>query len=228
MKFILGEKMSMTQRFADDGTVTPVTVVKAGPCVITQIKTQAKDGYEALQLGYGAKRKLAKPQREHLKGLSQARYLRELPLTEATTLKRGDTVKVDMFQAGDIVGVIGQSKGKGFQGVVRRHGFGGSPASHGHKDQLRMPGSIGATAPQRVVKGRRMAGHMGDEQVSVKNLKIVEIDAENNLLYIKGAMPGAKHGLVLLTAPGEMTAAGTPETQTATAAPVPETNTEKK
>jgi large subunit ribosomal protein L3 len=234
MKFILGEKISMTQRFADDGTVTPVTVVKAGPCVVTQVKTQDKEGYQALQLGYGAKRKPAKPQAQHLKGLDQVRYLRECRLTEAATLKRGDTINAEMFQVGDVVGVIGQSKGKGFQGVVRRHGFHGSPASHGHKDQLRMPGSIGATAPQRVVKGRRMAGHMGDDQVSIKNLKIIEIDAANNLLYIKGAVPGAKHGLLIISAPGAMTAATAPtpvaaeEKKAETVTPAPAQTAEKK
>lgn len=212
----------MTQRFADDGTVTPVTVVKAGPCVVTQVKTRDKDGYQALQFGYGTKRKLAKPQSEHLKDLPQARYLRECPISEATSLKRGDTIKADIFQAGDMVNVIGQSKGKGFQGVVRRHGFHGSPASHGHKDQLRMPGSIGATAPQRVVKGRRMAGHMGDDQVTVKNLKIIDVDVANDLLYITGAVPGARHGLLLISAPGDMMVAAAQTSE------VPAVKTEEK
>jgi large subunit ribosomal protein L3 len=204
MKFILGEKIEMTQRFHENGQVVPVTVVKVGPCPVTQVKTKEKDGYDAVQVGYGKKKHVTMPIKGHLKELGELRYLKEFTPTEAVQVKRGDQLTVDMFEVGDIAMVTGQSKGKGFQGVVRRHGFHGSPASHGHKDQLRMPGSIGSTGPQRVVKGRRMAGHMGDEQVSVKNLEIIDVDPANSLLYLKGAVPGARHGLLSVVADGEL------------------------
>ena len=204
MKFILGEKIEMTQRFHESGQVVPVTVVKVGPCPVTQVKTKEKDGYDAVQVGYGKKKHATKSIKGHLKDIGDLRYLREFSPETVGQLKRGDQLTAGIFQVGDNTMVTGQSKGKGFQGVVRRHGFGGSPASHGHKDQLRMPGSIGATAPQRVVKGRRMAGHMGDEQVTVKNLEIIDIDLENSLLYLKGAVPGARHGLLAVVADGEL------------------------
>lgn len=199
MKFILGKKLEMTQKFLDDGTVVPVTAVLAGPCAITQVKTVAKDGYDAAQIGFGIKKKMNKPQAGHLKDLDNFRYLREVRIDELKgkeDLKRGDVIAVDSFQVGDLVKVSGNSKGKGFQGVVRRHGFSGSPATHGHKDQLRMPGSIGSTGPQRVFKGMRMAGRMGDERITVKNLKVIEIDKNKNIIFIKGAIPGARNGLV--------------------------------
>jgi large subunit ribosomal protein L3 len=204
MKFILGEKIVMTQRFSEDGSVVPVTVIQAGPCVVTQIKQTATDGYNAVQLGYGQPKHPTKPQQGHLKKMGQAKYIHEFIPDEQAGLKKGDHITVSVFKVGDHVTVSGVSKGKGFQGVVRRHGFSGSPATHGHKDQLRMPGSIGATAPQRVLKGRRMAGHMGDQRVTVKNLQIIDIDSPLNLLFVKGAVPGASHGLVSVTAPGEL------------------------
>ncbi len=199
MKFILGKKLEMTQKFLDDGTVVPVTAILAGPCAITQVKTVAKDGYDAVQIGFGIKKKINKPQAGHLKGLDNFRYLREVRVDELKgkeDLKHGDVIAVDAFQVGDLVKVSGNSKGKGFQGVVRRHGFSGSPATHGHKDQLRMPGSIGSTGPQRVFKGMRMGGRMGDERITVKNLKVIEIDKNKNIIFIKGAVPGARNGLV--------------------------------
>ncbi|MFH1187549.1 MAG: 50S ribosomal protein L3 [bacterium] len=199
MKFILGKKLEMTQKFLDDGTVVPVTAILAGPCAVTQVKTVAKDGYDAVQIGFGVKKKINKPQAGHLKGLDNFRYLREVrseELKDKEDLKRGDIIAVDNFQTGDMVKVSGISKGKGFQGVVRRHGFSGSPATHGHKDQLRMPGSIGSTGPQRVFKGMRMGGRMGDERITVKNLKVIEIDKNKNIIFIKGAVPGARNGLV--------------------------------
>lgn len=199
MKFILGKKLEMTQKFLDDGNVAPVTAILAGPCAVTQVKIAAKDGYAAVQIGFCVKNKLTKPQAGHLKGLDNFRYLKEFRLNESESkegLKRGDIITVNNFQVGDMVKVSGISKGKGFQGVVRRHGFSGSPATHGHKDQLRMPGSIGATGPQRVLKGMKMAGHMGDRRITVKNLKVIEIDKEKNIIFIKGAVPGARNGLV--------------------------------
>ncbi len=202
MKVILGKKLHMTQQFLEDGTVIPVTVVQAGPCVVTQVKTAEKDGYTAIQLGFGEKKRLAKPQIGHLKDLPKAAVMKEFRFDSAEVMgeiKRGDTLSVEQFTAGDKVSVTGTSKGRGFQGVVKRHGFGGSPATHGHKDQLRMPGSIGSTGPARVFKGKRMPGRMGNEQVTVRNLEIVGTDAKDNLLFIKGAVPGARNSLVSVT-----------------------------
>jgi len=204
MKFILGKKLNMAQVFQKEGQVVPVTVVKAGPCMITQIKQKEKDGYMAVQIGFDKKKKLTKPLLGHLKNLPNFRYLKEFRLKKEENLQKGREITAKIFQAGDQVKVIGISKGKGFQGVVKRHGFHGSPASHGHKDQLRMPGSIGATYPQRVIKGRRMAGRMGGERISVKNLEIIDVDSDKNYLYIKGAVPGARNSLVLIQCAGEL------------------------
>lgn len=205
MKFIIGKKVEMTQQFAENGNVVPVTVVQAGPCRITQTKTEISDGYESIQLGYDEMKKVNKPRSGHLKGIENYRTLREFRLPECTTLKRGDTITVSAFEVGDTVTVVGTSKGKGFQGVVKRHGFHGSPATHGHKDQHRMPGSIGATDAARVFKGTRMGGQMGSDRVSVANLTIEGIDTEKNLLYIKGAIPGARNSIVLISGEGEIT-----------------------
>lgn len=208
MKFLLGKKLEMTQIFKEDGTVVPVTKVQTGPCVVAQVKTEDKDGYKAVQFGYGTKKEknINKPQKSHLKDLGDFRYLREMRIKDGSdiNLKRGDKIDVNVFKEGDIVQVTSTSKGKGFQGVVKRHGFHGSPASHGHKDQLRMPGSIGATGPAHVFKGQKMPGHMGNEQVTVKNLKVIKVDVEKSELYIKGAVPGARNGLVVITGEGEM------------------------
>lgn len=204
MKFILGEKVGMSQIFHEDGRVIPVTIVKAGPCKVTQMKSKAKDGYQSVQIGFGNKKTLNKPLGGHLKGTANFRYLREFRITEEMNLKNGQELKAGVFQPGDIVNVVGISKGHGFQGVVKRYGFHGQKASHGHKDQLRMPGSIGATDPGHVFKGTRMAGHMGDQQVTVKNLEIVKVDSDSNFIYIKGAVPGANSGLLLIQGQGEM------------------------
>lgn len=204
MKFILAKKIEMTQRFAEDGAVTPVTVVEAGPCVVTQVRSVEQDGYTAIQVGFGERKHLAKPQRGHAKDLGAPRFVREFRVADAGAVKRGDRITVQAFTAGDIVQVVGVSKGKGYQGVVRRHGFGGSKATHGNKDQLRTSGSIGATDAARVFKGRRMAGHMGTDRVTIKNLSIIDIDTEHNLLYVKGAVPGARNGLLLISGDGEL------------------------
>ncbi len=195
MKFILAKKLQMSQVFQDDGTVVPVTLVQAGPCVVTQVKTGEKDGYQAVQLGFLNAKRLSKPLEGHLKDLPRARVLAEFRLDQVADMKRGDTVEASAFAAGDVVEVSGTSKGKGFQGVVRRHHFHGHPSTHGHKDQLRMPGSIGAGGVQKVMKGRRMAGRMGDETVTVKNLKVVEV-REGGVLAIKGAVPGARNAIL--------------------------------
>lgn len=185
----------MSQLFDNNGTAIPVTVVEVGPCVVTQIKTLEKDGYEAVQVGFGARKKISKPLKGHFKELGSFRYVREFR-QGSPALKVGDSVQVGVFQEGDYVKVSGVSKGKGFQGVVKRHGFAGGSASHGNKDRLRAPGSIGTSFPEHVRKGRRMAGRMGFERVTVKNLKIVKVDAENNLLAVKGAVPGRKGTLL--------------------------------
>lgn len=201
MRCILGTKVAMTQVFKDDGVVVPVTRVKAGPCVVTQVKTAKKDGVSAVQIGFGSQKafRLTKPLKGHLKDLATVRHMRDFRAPEDHGLERGDSFDVSIFAAGDKVQVVGTSKGKGFQGVVKRHNFKGGPASHGHKDQERMPGSIGATDAARVFKGTRMGGHTGDQQVTIKNLEIVEIDAENNELLIKGAVPGARNGILLIS-----------------------------
>lgn len=191
----------MTQVFRDDGTVVPVTRVQAGPCVVTQVKTGMDNGVRAVQIGFGERAlfRLSKAQQGHLKGLSTVRYMRDVRLSDGDGLERGDTFTVKIFTPGEKVQVVGTSKGKGFQGVVKRHGFAGGPASHGHKDNLRMPGSIGAGGVQRVFKDMRMGGHMGDQQVTVKNLEIVSIFPETNELFIKGAVPGARGGLLVIS-----------------------------
>lgn len=203
MKFILGTKLGMTQVFREDGTVVPVTRVKAGPCVVTQVKSGKGNGVQAVQLGFGEQKafRLPKAQQGHLKDLATVRYMRDFRTDGDEGLKRGDTFTVKIFEAGEKVQVVGKAKGRGFQGVVKRHGFAGGPASHGHKDQLRMPGSIGSTGPARVFKGTRMGGHMGDNRVTVKNLEVVEIHEDENELLIKGAIPGARGGLLLISTP---------------------------
>jgi large subunit ribosomal protein L3 len=204
MKFIIGKKINMTQVWQGDQAIG-VTKVQAGPCVIVQVKNKEKDGYEAVQIGYGEKKekRISKPQRGHMAELGNLRYLREFR-TETTDLQRGNKIDVSVFTAGDIVDVTGVSKGKGFQGVVKRHGFHGHNETHGTKDSVRMPGSIGATGPAHVFKGMRMPGHMGDEQVTTKNLEIIKVDEANNILYIKGSVPGATNGLLLIKGAGEL------------------------
>ncbi len=207
MKFIIGKKIGMTQVFRADGTVVPVTRVEAGPCVVTQVKTAEKQGVSAIQIGFGTQKlfRVTKALKGHLKGITAGndpqltvRVLKDFS-TSAENLKKGDTFTASIFTPGEKVQVVGTSKGKGFQGVVKRHGFRGGPASHGHKDNLRMPGSIGAGGVQRVFKNMRMGGHMGDDQVTVKNLEIVEVHPENNELFIKGAIPGARNGFVYIS-----------------------------
>lgn len=199
MKFIIGKKIDMTQVWKGEKAIA-VTRVQAGPCVIVQVKNNGKDGYEAAQIGFGEKKEknINKPQKGHFKKLGNFRYLKEFR-TEIGDLKVGDVIKVDTFKEGDNIQVEGISKGKGFQGVVKRHGFHGQDKTHGTKDQLRMPGSAGATGPAHVFKGMRMSGRMGNDKITTKNLEIVEVDKENNILLIKGSAPGARNGLVLIS-----------------------------
>jgi len=200
---LIGKKVGMTQSFDAEGNAIPVTVIKAGPCTVIQKKSKEKDGYAAVQLGLvedkGLKRP-TKPQSGHFQksGLPPARILREFRASDAAELKEGDQVLVDIFQEGDLVHVTGTSKGKGFQGVVRRHGFRGGGASHGSMFH-RAPGSIGASSyPSRVLKGTRMGGHMGQDRVTVRNLTVVRTDKENNLLLVRGAVPGPRGGYLLI------------------------------
>ena len=196
MKFLLGTKENMTQIFADNGAVVPVTVIKTSPNVITQVKTTDKDGYQAIQVGFGEKKvqNINKPLKGHIKELGNFSTLKEFKVVGEFQL--GDKIEINTFQEGDNVMVSAISKGKGFQGVVKRHGFKGGRRSHGQKHSEREPGSIGVGGIQRVQKGTRMGGRMGSDRVTVKNLKIAKIDSENNLLYVKGAVPGRKGTLV--------------------------------
>lgn len=188
----------MTQVFDKEGNVLPVTVVRALPLTAVQIKTNEKDGYEAVQFGGGVRKEknIKKPQRGHLKELGFFEVLCEARGMKDLDLDRGAKIDLAQFQEGELVEVAGISKGKGFQGVVKRHGFHGAPATHGTKHAHRQPGSIGPTWPQRVIKGRRMAGRMGGERISVKNLKIAKVDTENQTLLIKGAIPGRRGTLI--------------------------------
>ncbi|MCR4306891.1 MAG: 50S ribosomal protein L3 [Candidatus Yonathbacteria bacterium] len=200
MKFILGTKEEMSQIFTEEGIAIPVTLLSAGPVVVTQVKTDEKDGYEAVQVGYGVKnpRNINKAQTGHFKGLGNFRYVKEFR-TAQSGIKVGDSFDVSSFEPGDVVEVSGVSKGKGFQGVVKRHGFHGGPRTHGQKHSEREPGSIGATGPQRVFKGTRMGGRMGADRVTVKRLKVVAIDKENNVMAISGAIPGRRGTVIEIT-----------------------------
>lgn len=197
---ILGRKLGMTQIFDEEENVVPVTVIEAGPCVISQVKTKDKDGYSAVQLGFSEldEKRVNKPYAGHFKkaNVKPQRYVREVRIADDEEVKVGDTVSVESFSDAKLVDVIGTSKGKGFQGTIKRWNFNSGPTTHGSRNQRR-PGSIGQCAyPGRVRKGLHMAGHMGDERVTVKNLKVVRVDAEQNLLLVKGAVPGSKNALV--------------------------------
>ena len=199
-KAILATKVGMTQIFNDDGVLTPVTVLQAGPCVVTQFKTVENDGYSAVQVGFVDKREklVAKPQKGAFDkaGVSYKRYVRELKLDDAESYEVKQEIKADMFAAGDKVDATAISKGKGFQGAIKRHGQSRGPMAHGSKYH-RHAGSNGACSdPSKVFKGKRMAGHMGAKQITVQNLEVIRVDAENNLILVKGAVPGPKKALV--------------------------------
>jgi large subunit ribosomal protein L3 len=202
-KFILGTKEGMSQLYTDDGALTAVTLVKVEPNVVVQVKTKEKDGYEAVQIGTGSKRNLPKALKGHMGDLGLFAHLREFPFLtiseEGKELSVGDSLDVNQFAIGDSVKVMGTGKGKGFAGVVKRHGFKGAHASHGHKKVLRRPGSIGQRFPQHTLKGLRMAGRDGGGQVTVRNLKVVAVDVEAGVLALKGAVPGTKGRLVAIT-----------------------------
>jgi large subunit ribosomal protein L3 len=208
MKFIIGEKQNMTQVWNGDDVVA-VTAVKIGPCHIARIKSsEGKDKYNAVQLAYGKRKEknLKKPQLSIFKKLSLSpKHIHEFRVEAGLKdVNIGDQISIESFSEGEKVKVTGKSKGRGFQGVVKRHGFAGTKATHGNKDQLRMPGSIGSTGPAHVFKGMRMPGRMGNDRISVTNLEIIKVDIENNLLYIKGAVPGHRNSLVYISAEGEL------------------------
>lgn len=221
IKGLLGQKIGMTQIFTETGQVVPVTVIKAGPCIVTLIRTKESDGYEAVQIGFGEARakNVSRPELGHLLGQGNirglkadelkdlaerngrmiVRHLREFEAEDVTAHQVGDVLSADLFSPGQLIDVSGTSKGRGFQGVVKRHGFRGGPRTHGQSDRLRAPGSIGSgTTPGRVWKGMRMAGRMGGKRVTVQNLEVVKVIPEENLLLVKGSVPGARNGLLMV------------------------------
>ncbi len=202
MKAIIGRKLGMTQMFGEDGSAIPITVLEAGPCFITQIKTAERDGYSALQIGYGTRkpRNVNQPLKGHMEkaGKGYFQVLREVQIDQPGEFELGQGFTTDIFQVGENIDVIGTSKGKGFAGTIKRWGFSRGPTTHGCKN-IREPGSTGmATFPGRVLKGKRMAGQKGNKRVTVMNLKIVDIRPEENLMFVKGAVPGANNGVILI------------------------------
>jgi large subunit ribosomal protein L3 len=200
---IIGKKIGMTQLFQESGETVAVTAIQAGPSVVTQIKSRDRDGYDAIQVGFIENKvkqsQLSSPEKGHLRGLENVRYLREFRTDDISSVKRGDKVDVGFLKHGDLINVIGFSKGRGFAGVVKRHHFAGGPKTHGQTDRHRAPGSIGATTfPGRVLKGKRMAGHMGNRRVTARNLEVIQADPERNLLLVKGAVPGPNGELLLI------------------------------
>lgn len=212
MKFLLGLKIGMSQIFDEKGDVIPVTLIKAGPCVITQVKTKEKDGFSAIQIGFGEAKKINKAISGHLKSLGEMFFLKEFKIAEASSnskinkekeikikdkeLKRGDNIDASIFKEGDLVKISGLSKGKGFAGAVKRWNFAGRPATHGTKHELKTLGSVGIGGVGRVTKGKKMPGRMGFERITVRNLKIARIDLEKNLIAVRGAVPGTRGTLL--------------------------------
>lgn len=196
---IIGRKLGTTQFFGEKGNAEAATMIEAGPCTVVQVKTTESDGYTAAKLGFGAAKKLNSVLKGQGMGLGEFKYFREFRLDTAEGVKVGDKLDVSLFKPGDKVTVTGISKGRGFAGGVKRHNFHGGPKTHGQSDRNRAPGSIGSTTtPGRVYKGTRMAGHMGDDRVTVRNMEVLKADVERNLLLVKGAVPGAKNGLLLI------------------------------
>ena len=197
---LIGKKLGMSQVFDDAGLAHPVTVLEVGPCVVTQIKTPEKDGYSAIQLGFGLDKRLNSPERGHRKKSAfMSRTLREVKADDVTEFTVGQVINAGTFAPGELVDVIGTSKGRGFQGGVKRHGFRGGPKTHGQSDRLRAPGSIGSSAtPGRVFKGLRMAGRMGNDRITVQNLTVLRVDPERNVVLVEGSVPGANEGTVIV------------------------------
>jgi large subunit ribosomal protein L3 len=205
MKFIIGKKIGMTQKYQPSGASVPVTEISAEPCFVLQVKTKGNDGYYSVQLGCGNAKHINKPGKGHMKG-KKFSFLKEFRFEDAEKdkFKTGDIISIANFAAGDTVTVTGISKGKGFQGVVKRHGFKGQPSTHGHKDQERMPGTSGAGGKQHVFPGKRMPGRMGGSQITIQNLEVIEVDEKKNTLFIKGAVPGAINSMIWLKGVGEI------------------------
>jgi large subunit ribosomal protein L3 len=203
LKSIIGKKVGMTQVFDNNGNLVPVTVVQAGPCIVTNVRTVEKDGYTAVQLGFGDKKEknLNKPQAGFFKknNLVPKRTLKEFKITDTAGFSIGQEIKVDVFKAGDYVDVSAITKGKGYAGVIKRHNFGMQPTTHGQSDRTRARGSSGGTGHQKVFKGMRMSGHLGNEYVTIQKLRVVSVDVEKNVLLIKGAVPAVKTGTLLIT-----------------------------
>lgn len=199
-KALLGKKLGMTQIFSENGEAVPVTVLRVGPCVVTQIKTEDRDGYEALQIGFEESKRLKSPERGHQRAAnSSMRHLREVEADDIGEFEVGQVIDCSIFEVGSRVDVTGTSKGKGFAGVVKRHHFAGGPKTHGQSDRHRAPGSIGSSAtPGRVFKGMRMAGRMGHETQTILNLQVEHVDQEKNLVLVRGSVPGANEGLVTI------------------------------
>jgi large subunit ribosomal protein L3 len=197
---LLGKKIGMTHLFGSEGRVVPVTVLEVGPCTVTQLRTSSVDGYSAVQIGFGESKTVNSPKRGHLKAAGvTSRHLREFQAKDGSEFHVGQRLVVSEFQEGQLVDVVGISKGRGFAGVVKRHGFAGGPKTHGQGDRHRSPGSIGAgTFFGRVVKGKKMPGHMGDERVTVRGLRVAKVDLDRNLLIVRGAVPGARDGILLI------------------------------
>lgn len=199
MKTLLGTKIGMTQILGEDGVAVPVTLIQAGPCTVTQVKTVEKDGYTAVQIGYGEGKNLSNAVSGHVKAAGVTpKVIREVRLAEPSDAKIGDALDVTVFAVGDTVDVTGISKGKGFAGTVKRHNFNTSKKTHGGNGNVRKPGSIGSMYPQKVFRGKRMAGRMGHEQVTVKNLVVAYVDVADNLIGLKGAVPGPRRGIVTI------------------------------
>ena len=197
MKCLLGKKVGMSRVFRGENAI-PVTLLSAGPCFVTQIRTNDQDGYSAVQLSYGQKKKISQPLAGHLKKakVASAQFIHEFKVDNASDYKLGQEIKAAIFSAGDELTISALSKGKGFMGVVKRHGFHGAPATHGHKHDHRAPGSIGSGFPEHVFKGMRMGGRTGHGRVTIKNIEVIDVDAGKNLLAVKGAVPGARNTLV--------------------------------
>ena len=200
---IIGRKIGMTQLFQGSGEAIVVTAIQAGPSVVTQVKSREKDGYDAVQVGFVEDKvkqsQLSSAENGHLRGLANVRYLREFRTNNVSSVKRGDKVDIGFLKQGDQINVTGVSKGRGFAGVVKRYHFAGGPKTHGQTDRHRAPGSIGATTfPGRVLKGKRMAGHMGNRRVKARNLEVIQANPDSNLLLVKGAVPGASGGLLII------------------------------
>ena len=196
---IIGRKLGMTQVFTEDGRAEAVTAIEAGPCAVVQVKTIGKEGYNAAQLGFGETKRIKSPEKGHLKGMGPFKYLREFRVADSKDIETEQRIDVSLFKSGDLVNITGVSKGKGFAGVVKRHHFAGGPKTHGQSDRHRAPGSIGAgTSPGRVLKGMRMAGHMGSRRVTARNLEVFAADPDRNLLLVKGTVPGGRNGLLII------------------------------